>query len=102
MNLTVTGTMGACRLITVATMPVCELIAVPFRARLNEDDYFFVIRFFFHSIHLHLIGRTVNNEAGSFKQNSKTPNSTRRSSELLCSISSFNLGSLSNSTWHVP
>ena len=59
MSLTVTGTMSACQLI-------------------SEDDYYFSIReFFFMQFKLHLIGRTVENQAGTVDRNSNASNSTR-------------------------
>ena len=45
--------------------------------------------------------RKANNQAGIFKGNWKTRNSTRRLFGPLCLISSFNMGRLSNSMWHI-
>ena len=62
-------------------------------------------QYFFASFDLHLIGREVNHQAGNLTFDSnktKKMNSTTSFLGLLLLFVIFNLGSLSNSTWHVP
>ena len=77
------------------------------RVHLNEKRFSMILRQYYILVRsgFHLIGRKLNHKSSIFTFDSnktKKTNSARSILGLLSLFVLFNLGSLSNSTWHVP